>query len=106
MEKRFYYRFDSSTELGKKFRSLWNECNKAERAANVFAEKVGASQFTEVRRRLPHGVVCVSFDDTEEINKKQWRSVGKDQDGIEMWEPRCQAAQRCHGTAAQGLPSF
>lgn len=45
MEKRFYYRFDSSTELGKKFRSLWNECNKAERAANVFAEKVGASQF-------------------------------------------------------------
>jgi hypothetical protein len=87
MDKRFYYRFDCGTELGKKFRSLWRECDKAERAANVFAEKVGASQFYGSPAAFAGGVVCVSFDDTEKINKKQWRSVGKDQDGIEMWEP-------------------
>ena len=87
MGKRLFYRFNVGTDLGKQFRKFWYDCDKAERAANVYAQKVGAKQFYSSPAAFAGGVVCVSFDEGEEVNARLWRSVGKDADGIEMYEP-------------------
>lgn len=84
---RYYYRFDFSSALGKQFRSIWNECTKAERAAEVFAKKVGAETYYSNPSAFAGGVECVSFKDTSKVNQKLWRSLGKDVDGYEQWEP-------------------
>lgn len=86
MARRFY-RFDANSALGKQFRSIWNECKKAERAAEVFAKKVGAETYYSNPSAFAGGVACVSFKDTANVNKKLWRSLGKDADGYEQWEP-------------------
>lgn len=86
MTKRFYYRFDASSELGKKFRSFWNECNKAERAAEVFAKKVGAAAYYSSPEAFAGGVACVAFEPGK-VNEKMWRSVGHSDEGEELFEP-------------------
>ena len=87
MGQRFFYRFDVGTELGKQFRKFWHDCDKAERTANIFAEKCGAEQYYSSPKAFAGGVVCVSFPKGKEVNSRLWRSLGKDEDGIEMWEP-------------------
>jgi len=82
---KYFYRLDSSTEVGKKFRRLWNECIKADRAAEVFTKKAGAKTWYPDDAAFAGGVACVSFE--TEVNKKLWRSLGKDADGLEQWEP-------------------
>ena len=84
---RHFYRFDTTSELGKQFRRLWNECNKAERAAEVFAKKVGAKTYYSTPAAFAGGVECVSFADGARVDKRIWRSVGKDADGLEQWVP-------------------
>lgn len=84
---RQFYRIECSSELGWRFRRLWNECTKADRAAEVFAKKVGAETYYPSESSFAGGVECVSFADTEKVNKKLWRSIGKDADGYEQWEP-------------------
>ena len=86
-QKNYYYRFDTSTALGKRFRSFWNELMKAERAADKFAEKVGAKTFYPNMRMVAGGVDAVSFPDGVHPNLKVWRSIGKDGDGLELWVP-------------------
>lgn len=83
---RHFYRFSTSSELGKKFRSFWNECNKAERAAEVFAGKVGAAAYYSSPSAFAGGVACVAFEPGK-ANEKMWRSAGKTDDGEELWEP-------------------
>lgn len=85
--ERHFYRFDTSSALGKQFRTLWNECNKAERAADSFAKKVGAKTYYGNAAAFTGGVECVSFKEGTKINKKMWRMVGKDADGLEQWVP-------------------
>lgn len=86
MTKRYYYRFSTSSQLGKKFRSFWNECNKAERAAEVFAKKVGAAAYYSSPSAFAGGVAVVAFEPGK-ANKKMWRSAGRTDDGEELWEP-------------------
>lgn len=86
-QKSYYYRFDTSTALGKRFRSFWNELMKAERAADKFAAKVGAKTFYPNMRMVAGGVDAVSFPDGVCPNLKVWRSIGKDGDGMELWVP-------------------
>lgn len=84
--QKYYYRFDASSPLGKKFRSLWNECNKAERAADVFAKKVGAAAYYSSPSAFAGGVAAVVFGEGK-ANEKLWRSAGRTDDGEELWEP-------------------
>ena len=84
---RHFYRFDTGSELGKRFRKLWNECTKAERAADSFARKVGAKTYYSSPSAFAGGVECVSFADGARVDKRIWRSVGKDADGLEQWVP-------------------
>lgn len=86
MANRYYYRFDTSSALGKKFRSFWNECNKAERAAEVFAKKVGAAAYYSSPAAFAGGVAAVAFEEGK-VNEKIWRSAGRTDDGEELWEP-------------------
>ena len=86
MAARYYYRFDTSTALGKKFRSFWNECNKAERAAEVFAKKVGAAAYYSSPSAFAGGVACVAFEPGK-VNEKIWRSAGRSDEGEELYEP-------------------
>ena len=88
-QKRYYYRLPISTHLGKQFRSLHRECMHAEQAAERFAKKVGAQQYYPASSAFAGGVMCVSFADDARPDEQLWRSCGKDADGIEMWEPRC-----------------
>lgn len=87
---KYFYRFDTSTELGCKFRQFVYECDKANRAADSYCAKIGASTFYEEPTMFAGGVLCVGFADPDKVDKKLWRSVGKDADGFEMWEPNCQ----------------
>jgi hypothetical protein len=84
--QKYYYRFDASSPLGKKFRSLWNECDKAERAADVFAKKVGAAAYYSSPSAFAGGVAAVVFEEGK-ANEKLWRSAGRTDDGEELWEP-------------------
>lgn len=84
---RQFYRVDVTSDLGWRLRRLWNECTKAERAAEVFAKKVGAETYYPSDASFAGGVECVSFADTAKVNKKLWRSIGKDADGYEQWQP-------------------
>jgi len=86
MTERYYYRFETSSILGKKFRSFWNECNKAERAAEVFAKKVGAAAYYSSPSAFAGGVAAVAFEPGK-ANGKIWRSAGRTEDGEELWEP-------------------
>lgn len=84
---RHFYRFDVNSDIGRQFRKLWNECAKAERAAESFAKKVGARTYYSSPSAFTGGVECVSFQDGAKVNKKLWRMVGKDADGLEQWVP-------------------
>ena len=90
---KYFYRFDASSELGKKFRNFLYECDKANRAADTYCAKVGAKTFYGNESAFAGGVLCVGFEDGEKVDKRLWRSVGKDGDGYEMWEPNCQKRQ-------------
>ena len=87
---KYFYRFDVSSDLGMKFKRFKYECDKATRAADNYCQKVGAVTFYEQPEMFAGGVLCVSFADPEKVDKKLWRSVGKDTDGYEMWEPNCE----------------
>jgi hypothetical protein len=95
MMKKYCYRFDEKSELGKKFRKFLYECSRASRAADTYCKKAGAKMFYEDPSSFAGGVTCVSFDEEKKVDKKLWRSVGKDTDGIEMYEPNVQHRQDC-----------
>lgn len=85
--KRYFYKFNASTALGKQFRSFWNKCQKATLVADKFAAKVGAATFYPNMQMVAGGVDAVSFPDGVRPNEKIWRSIGKDDDGLELWVP-------------------
>ena len=91
---KFFYRTNTSSDLGKKLRNLLYECDKANRAADTYCAKSGAKTFYADERQMAGGVLCVGFGD-QKPDKKLWRSVGKDGDGLEMFEPNCQRIQDC-----------
>lgn len=85
--KQYFYKFNTSTALGKQFRSFWNKCQKATLVADKFAAKVGAATFYPNMQKVAGGVDAVSFPDSVKPNEKIWRSIGKDEDGLELWVP-------------------
>lgn len=87
MEKRYFYRFAMTSGLGVRFRGFWNECRKAERAADTFAKKVGARMFYPDMRMVAGGVDAVVFPEGAKVDRRIWRSAGKDGDGMELWVP-------------------
>lgn len=94
MTKRYYYRFDTSSPLGKKFRSLWNECNKAQRAAETFRKKVKACGICPNDEMFAGGVEGVYFDNDKKVNRKIWREDGKADDGTICWMPICKKREK------------
>ena len=86
-QRRYYYRLPQSTQLGKLFHSLHRECDKAEKAADKYCAKVGAKMYYPWSLSMAGGVMCVSFEDEPDL--ALWRHVATDEDGVEMYEPRC-----------------
>jgi len=87
MKNFHFYKFSTSSELGKAFRDLWRLCNKAEKAADRFAAKVGAVTYYPQDSMFAGGVACVAFKDNKCPKPEHWRSIGKDADGYEQWVP-------------------
>ena len=85
---KYYYRFTKFKDLGILFNKFWHDCQKAEQKADAWAKKVGAEQYYSSPLAFEGGVTCVSFGD-KIPNKRIWKSVGKDADGIEMYEVLC-----------------
>lgn len=88
-EKRYYYQFDVSSELGKRFRRLWNRCTKADKARVTFQERVGAVAHCPNDAMFAGGVEGVFFADDTKVNRKIWREAGKSDDGSICWLPIC-----------------
>lgn len=86
-EQKYYYTIDTATALGRQFRSFWNRCNKAERAAHDYCKRIGAKTFYEGMTSFAGGVMCVSFPEGTKVDTRIWRSQGKDADGLEQWTP-------------------
>jgi hypothetical protein len=86
-EKRYFYRFAMTSGLGVRFRGFWNMCQRANRAADTFAKKVGARMFYPDMRMVAGGVDAVVFPEGEKVDRRIWRSAGKDGDGMELWVP-------------------
>lgn len=84
---RFFYKFGATTETGRAFIRLWHLCTKAERAADVFAAKVGAKSYYPAEEAFAGGLLFVSFEGDVPPRPNLWRSVGRDADGMLMWEP-------------------
>ena len=89
MSKKYCYRFDICSPIGKKFRSLWNECNKAQRAAETFRKKVGACGFCPNEAMFAGGIEGLYFEDDKKVSRKIWREDGKAEDGTICWLPIC-----------------
>lgn len=87
MKNFHFYKFSTTSELGKAFRKLWRLCEKAEKAADKFAAKVGAVTYYPQDSMFAGGVACVAFKDNVCPKPEHWRSVGKDADGYEQWVP-------------------
>lgn len=87
MKDYHFYKFSTATELGKAFWKLCRLCEKAEKAADRFAAKVGAVTFYPQDSMFAGGVACVAFKDNVCPKPEHWRSVGKDADGYEQWVP-------------------
>lgn len=85
--KNCYYKFNMNSELGKAFRKVWRLCDKAERAADRFAAKVGAVTYYPVDTAFAGGVTCVAFKDNVCHKPKHWKSIGKDADGLVQYVP-------------------
>lgn len=93
MEKH-YYRTLESSELGRLLRKFLHDCDTAERQADNYCQKAGAQTFYGDESHMAGGVLCLGFGD-QQPDKKLWRSIGKDGDGLEMYEPNCQRRQDC-----------
>lgn len=85
--RKYFYKFEVNSELGKAFVRLWHMCNKADKAADRFAAKVGAKTYYQVAEAFAGGVSCVEFEGGTPPRPNLWRSVGKDSDEREMWVP-------------------
>lgn len=85
--KNYYYKFSTTTKFGKAFLKLWRLCEKAEKAADKFAQKVGAVTFYPQDSAFAGGVACVAFKDNVCPKPDHWRSIGKDADKQEQWVP-------------------
>lgn len=88
-EKRYYYQFDSSSELGKRFRRVWNRCVKADKARVKFQERVGAVAFCPNDAMFAGGVDGVFFADDTKVDRRIWQEAGKSDDGSICWVPIC-----------------
>ena len=88
-EKRYYYRFDTKSDMGKKFRRLWNRCIKADKARVIFQERVGAIAHCPNDAMFAGGVEGVFFADDAKVNREVWREVGRSDDGSICWLPIC-----------------
>jgi hypothetical protein len=86
--KKYFYRLDSESRTGVAFRKFWHDCTKAAREADAWAKRVGAEQYYSSPSAFEGGVVLVSFGDRKP-DGRIWRTVGKDADGIEMYELEC-----------------
>ena len=98
--KNYYYKFNVKADLGKAFLKLWHQCDKAERAADKFAAKVGAVTFYPADSAMAGGVTCVAFKDNKCPKPGHWKSIGTDADGYEQWVPNVKER-----TGAVELPS-
>lgn len=92
-DKRYYYQFDSSSELGKRFKRLWNRCVKADKARVTFQERVGAVAHCPNDAMFAGGVLGVFFADDAKVNRKMWREAGKSDDGSICWVPICKSRE-------------
>jgi hypothetical protein len=88
-DKRYYYQFDASSELGKRFRRLWNKCTKADKARVTFQEQTGAVAFCPNDAMFAGGVEGVFFADDEKVDRRIWQEAGKSDDGSICWVPIC-----------------
>ena len=87
MKNFHFYKFSTSSELGKAFRDLWRLCNKAEKAAEKFVAKVGATRYYSPNNVFAGGVECVEFPDGKPKKPENWRFYDKDHYGNKTWVP-------------------
>ena len=93
-KERYYYRCESTSEIGKKFRKLLNDCQKAEKAQMEFGRKCGAESVVPVDSAFEGGVIGVLFKDDEKVNRTVWTEIVKDEkDGKIIWRPNCEQRQ-------------
>ena len=86
-KKRYYYRFAMTSGLGVRFRGFWNECQRATKAAERFAKKVGAKFFWPDTKMVAGGVDWVVFPEGAKVDTRIWKMDGKDDDGEVLWVP-------------------
>ena len=93
---RYYYRIDSCSALGKQFRSLWNDCIKAEKAQESFVRRMGAKSFTESTVYFTGGVKELIFPEDMTIDERTWQQAGKDDETQEtLWVPNVRKSSGC-----------
>jgi hypothetical protein len=93
-KKRYFYRCDSASVLGKQLRKLLNDCQKAERAQMEFGRRCGAESVVPVDSAFEGGVVGVVFANDASVNKTVWKEIVKDEkDGKMIWRPNCEQRQ-------------
>lgn len=93
---RYYYRIDKCSALGKQFRSLWNDCIKAEKAQESFARRIGAKSFTEPTAYFTGGVQELIFPADMTIDERTWQQAGKDSETQEtLWVPNVRKSSGC-----------
>ena len=88
-ETRYYYQFDCGSELGKRFRRVFNRCVKADKARVTFKEKLGAVAFCPNDAMFAGGVEGLFFADDAKVDRRIWQEAGKSEDGSVCWVPIC-----------------
>ena len=93
---KYYYRINKCSDLGKQFRSLWNDCIKAENAQKFYVERMGAKSFTESTMYFTGGVQELIFPADMTIDERTWQQAGKDSETQEtLWVPNVRKSSGC-----------
>lgn len=87
---KFYYKTSEKSEIGQRLSSFWRECQKAEKAAEVYARNMGATQFFFSPEGFTGGVEWLVFDLPDKVDGERWKE-GEPIDGLRVWKPNVMA---------------
>lgn len=87
---KYYYKTSEKSEIGQGLSSFWRECQKAEKAAEIYARNMGATEFFFSPEGFTGGVEWLVFKAPDKVDKERWKE-GEPIDGVRVWKPNVTA---------------
>ena len=93
---KYYYKTSEKSEIGQGLSSFWRECQKAEKAAEIYARNMGATEFFFSPEGFTGGVEWLVFKNPDKVDPERWKEGGPI-DGLRVWKPNVTAVIKPSG---------